>query len=209
MGDVFLAHRTDGEVQQTRAVKVLREVYQDGQPDEADTLGALDHPNIARCFDAGLTGDGHRYLVMEYVDGLPITDYADQQALSIHDRLELFMGACAAVEYSHQRLVLHLDLKPGNILVNRSGAVKVVDFGIARRLESRARSRPDGAFSGPYASPELLQPEANLVFRPISTRLAPSCTSCYAVTNPSIRGFPPESWSGRFSTKFRLLRRKR
>jgi len=166
MGDVFLAHRIDGVVQQTRAVKVLREAYrQGGRLNEADTLSALDHPNIARCFDVGLTDDLHRYLVMEYVEGLAITDYADQHALTIHERLELFLGVCAAVEYSHQRLVMHLDLKPGNILVNQSGAVKVVDFGIACRLEGPARSRPDGAFSGPYASPELIQPGSRLGFQ--------------------------------------------
>ena len=107
MGDIYLAHRIDGVVRQTAAVKVLRSVHKDGSPDEADTLRPLDHPNIAQCFDSGLTGDGHRYLVMEYIEGKPITEHADQKGLSIHERLDLFLAACGAIEYSHQHLVVH------------------------------------------------------------------------------------------------------
>jgi serine/threonine-protein kinase len=157
MGDVYLAQRIDGVVKQTVAVKILRAAYQDNLPDEAVTLKRLNHPNIARYFDSGLTEDGHRYLVMEYVQGKPITEYADQKGLSIHGRLDLFLEACAAIEHSHHHLVVHLDLKPGNILVDKDGVVKVIDFGVARRIEGRQTTEACGAFSGPYASPEQIQ----------------------------------------------------
>jgi len=157
MGDVYLAERIDGVVEQTAAIKILRAPYNYNLPDEAATLQKLNHPNIARYLDSGLTRDGHRYLVMEYVQGKPITEYADQKGLSIHSRLELFLAACAAIEYSHYHLVVHLDLKPGNILIDRDGVVKVIDFGVARRIEGREGAKSSGAFSGPYASPEQIQ----------------------------------------------------
>src|ERR1017187_1320328 len=162
MGDVYLAQRRDGVVQQTVAVKVLRAAYQEVLPDEAATLQKLSHPNIARYLDSGLTGDSHRYVVMEYVQGRPITEYADQMGLSIHSRLDLFLNACAAIEHSHHHLVVHLDLKPGNILVDKDGFVKVIDFGVARQIKGREAAEPSGVFSGPYASPEQVQ-EGGLV----------------------------------------------
>jgi serine/threonine protein kinase len=155
MGDVYRAHRIDNVVQQIAAVKIQRRPHTGYVPDEADLLRSLAHPYIARWFDDGWTPEGQRYLVMEYVEGLPITDFADQQGLSIHGRLEIFLRACAAVEYAHHRLVVHMDLKPGNILVNNEGTIKIVDFGIARRLG--AGDDPTAAFSGPYASPEQVQ----------------------------------------------------
>jgi serine/threonine protein kinase len=157
MGDVYLAKRNDGVVEQTAAVKVLRAPFRADVPDEAWTLERLNHPNIARYFDSGVTPDGHRYVVMEYVAGRPITDYADQKGLSIHRRLDLFLEVCAAIEHSHHQLVVHLDLKPGNILVDKDRTVKVIDFGIARRIEGREEAAAPGAFSGPYASPEQIQ----------------------------------------------------
>ena len=95
--------------------------------------------------------------MMEFVQGKPITEYADQMGLSIHDRLDLFLAACEAIEHSHHQLVVHLDLKPGNILVDRDGVVKVIDFGVARQIEGREAAESSGAFSGPYASPEQIQ----------------------------------------------------
>jgi len=156
MGDVYRAQRIDGVVDQEAAVKVLRSSVPAGLPDEAATLRSIRHPNIVRYFDSGMTGDGHRYLVMEYVDGSPITDYADQMGLSIWQRLGLFIKACDAVAWAHLYLLLHLDLKPSNILVGRDNIVKVVDFGIARRLD--AAYHPEGVDfrSGPYSSPEQL-----------------------------------------------------
>lgn len=164
MGDIYLAHRVDGVVAQTAAVKVLRSVHADGSTDEAGMLRSLKHPSIAKCFDSGKTADGHRYLAMEYVEGRPITEYADQRGLSIHDRLDLFLKACEAIEYSHNYLVVHLDIKPGNILVNQDGIVKVIDFGIARRLGGREVAEPSSAFSGPYAGPEQIQAGGKLGF---------------------------------------------
>src|ERR1035441_7360925 len=157
MGDVYLARRIDGEVKQRSAIKVLRAASVDNALNEAATLRQFDHPNIARCSDSAVTGDGHGYLVMEYVEGLPITDDADQRGLSIHRRVELFLQACAAIEYSHHHLVAHLDLKPGNILVNRDGVVKAIDFGVARQLRRGDKNDIAVAFSGPYASPEQVQ----------------------------------------------------
>jgi eukaryotic-like serine/threonine-protein kinase len=154
MGEVYRAERIDGVVAQSRAVKILRAVYDPRVADEADALRLLEHPNIARCFDAGLTPDRRRCLVLEYVDGTSITDYADQKGLSVHDRLELFMEACSAIEYAHRSVLAHLDIKPANILVDASGRVKVIDFGIARRLNSKEGVPREAVFSGCYASPE-------------------------------------------------------
>ena len=164
MGEVYRARRIDGVVSQQLAVKVLRALHRHGVPDEADTLRPLNHPNIAKCFDSGLTSDGHRYLVLEYVGDQPITDYSDQKGLSIHERLEMFLSVCSAIEYLHHHLTVHLDLKPGNILVNRDGVVKVIDFGVARHLEDRPIAAPPVAFSGPSASPEQIQTGARLGF---------------------------------------------
>ena len=157
MGDVYLAERIDGVVRQRAAIKILRAPYKADIQDEAGTLQRLNHPNIVRYFDSGLAEDGHRYLAMEYVEGKPITEYADQKGLSVHGRLELFLEACAAIEHSHHHLVVHLDLKPANILVDKDGFVKVIDFGIARRIEGREAPEASGAFSGPYASPEQVR----------------------------------------------------
>jgi serine/threonine-protein kinase len=157
MGDVYLAERIDGVVRQRAAIKILRAQYKGDIQDEAGTLQRLNHPNIVRYFDSGLAEDGHRYLAMEYVEGKPITEYADQKGLSVHGRLELFLEACAAIEHSHHHLVVHLDLKPANILVDKDGFVKVIDFGIARRIEGRESPEASGAFSGPYASPEQVR----------------------------------------------------
>jgi serine/threonine-protein kinase len=157
MGDVYLAERIDGVVRQTAAIKILRAPYKADIQDEAGMLQRLNHPNIARYLDSGLTGDGHRYLAMEYVEGKPITEFADQKGLSVHGRLDLFLEACAAIEHSHHHLVVHLDLKPGNILVDKDRVVKVIDFGVARRIEGREAAEASGVFSGPYASPEQVQ----------------------------------------------------
>ena len=156
MGDVYLAHRTK-LIRQRAAVKVLRSIHEDNSADEADTLRPLCHPHIARYLGDGWTNDGHRYLAVEFVEGNPITDYADQKGLSIHERLRLFVQACEAVEYAHKRGVIHLDLKPGNILVNKDAAIKIIDFGVARRLDRRGLVGSSRAFSGAYASPEQIQ----------------------------------------------------
>jgi tetratricopeptide (TPR) repeat protein len=102
---------------------------------ERQILAGLDHPNIARLLDGGATDDGRPYLVMEYIEGTPVTKYAEQNNLSITQRLLLFQVICSAVQYAHQNLVVHRDLKPGNILVTTGGVPKLLDFGIAKLLE--------------------------------------------------------------------------
>ncbi|MCA9067226.1 MAG: serine/threonine protein kinase, partial [Planctomycetaceae bacterium] len=124
----------------------------------------LEHPNIARLFDAGMTDDGQSYLVMEHIDGAPIDAYCDGRQLSIHERLKLFLGVCAAVQSAHASLVIHRDLKPANILVRRDGAPILLDFGIAKALEpvdvtkGADERRTLGRLMTPdYASPEQLR----------------------------------------------------
>jgi tetratricopeptide (TPR) repeat protein len=105
---------------------------------ERQMLAGLDHPNIARLLDGGATEDGRPYLVMEYIDGAPITEYVQAHGLSIRERLELFRTVCSAVQFAHQSLIVHRDLKPGNILVTAEGVPKLLDFGIAKLLEPDA-----------------------------------------------------------------------
>jgi serine/threonine-protein kinase len=157
MGDVYLAHRIDGVVEQEAAVKVLHFPVPADFPDEAAKLRSIGHRNIVRSFDSDLTTDGRRYLVMEHIDGRPITEYADQKGLSILKRLSLFLQACDAIACAHQYLILHLDLKPTNILVSRDDVVKVVDFGMARRVGADDGEEGLDAWSGPYASPEQVR----------------------------------------------------
>lgn len=139
MGVVYLAERNDGQFRRRVAVKLLR-----ASPDadelhrrflaERQILASLSHPNIAQLLDGGVADGQLPYLVIEYVDGLPITEYCDRHKLGIPERLRLFQRVCAAVHHAHQNLVLHRDLKPGNVLVTASGDVKLLDFGIAKLL---------------------------------------------------------------------------
>src|SRR5213078_5375286 len=99
---------------------------------ERQILAGLEHPNIARLLDGGTTAEGTPFLVMELVEGVPIDEYSDGHGLDVTDRLRLFRQVCAAVQYAHQRLVVHRDIKPGNILVAADGTPKLVDFGIAK-----------------------------------------------------------------------------
>jgi tetratricopeptide (TPR) repeat protein len=122
---------------------------------ERQILATLDHPNIARLLDGGAV-DGRPYLVMDYVEGVPITEYARQHELSIEARLRLFRAVCSAVEYAHQRLIVHRDLKPANILVTSAGEPKLLDFGIARLLETSSDST---LTSVPLMTPECASPE--------------------------------------------------
>jgi serine/threonine-protein kinase len=162
-GDVYLARRTDNVVRQAGAVKILRSPRPGQWSREAAAIRRLDHPQIAGFLDEGITPDGFPYLVVEYVDGPPITDYADQRALSIPERLRLFLEVCRAVEYAHEHGLLHMDLKPGNILVNGDGSVKVIDFGLAQSTDSGAAA-PVVAFSAPYACPEQVEGVAELSY---------------------------------------------
>jgi tetratricopeptide (TPR) repeat protein len=140
MGVVYLAERADAAFEKQVAIKVVRggfagESLMRRFREERRILATLDHPNIARLLDGGTTDDGLPYLVMEYVDGIALDVYSQAARLSVGQRLELFRQVCAAVQYAHQRLVIHRDLKARNILVTPDGTPKLLDFGIAKLLE--------------------------------------------------------------------------
>ncbi len=173
MGAVYLAERADGQFEQSVALKVIR-----GGMDSAEIrrrflaerriLARLEHPNIARLLDGGLTSDGRPWFAMEYVAGEPLVAHADARALSVPDRLRLFEEVCEAVRYAHQNLVVHRDLKPSNVLVTSDGRIKLLDFGISKLLEDGAA----GDLAAPmtltelrvltpeYAAPEQVRGEA-------------------------------------------------
>jgi serine/threonine-protein kinase len=172
MGVVYLADRADGEFQQRVAIKLIGTSDADDPLHqrflaERQILAGLIHPNIARLLDGGLTADGRPYLVMEYVEGLPITSYCDDRRLDLRARLRLFGDVCAAVQHAHQNLVIHRDLKPSNILVSSDGRVHLLDFGIAKLIDSAAAvSRPpltrleSRMMTPEYASPEQVRGES-------------------------------------------------
>jgi eukaryotic-like serine/threonine-protein kinase len=139
MGAVFLAERDDKEFRQKVAVKLIKRGMDSEQVlrrfrNERQILAALNHPNIAKLLDGGTTDDGLPYFVMEYIEGLPVTQYCDSNRLTARQRLELFQKVCAAVYYAHQNLIIHRDIKPSNILVCEDGTPKLLDFGIAKLL---------------------------------------------------------------------------
>src|SRR5579872_2666677 len=155
MGKVYRAVR-EADFEKQVAVKIVKrgmdtEFILQRFRQERQILAALDHPNITRLLDGGATDDGLPYLVMDYVEGVPITQYAEQHRLQICERLKLFQRVCLAVQYAHQNLVVHRDLKPGNILVTPDGTPKLLDFGIAKLLE------PNSDFT--QTSFRLLTPE--------------------------------------------------
>lgn len=139
MGQVYLAVRDDEAFKRYVALKVIRKGMDSEDilkrfKMERHILASLTHPNIARLLDGGVNEDGQSYFVMEYVDGEPIDKYCDEHRLSVEERLRLFEKVASAVHYAHQNLVVHRDLKPGNILVTSGGDVKLLDFGIAKFL---------------------------------------------------------------------------
>jgi eukaryotic-like serine/threonine-protein kinase len=170
MGAVWLAVRDD-EFRKQVAVKLIKRGMDSDFilrrfRTERQILASLDHPNIARLLDGGTTDDGSPYLVMEYAEGQPIADYCDRHKLTTAERLRLFRDVCAAVHYAHQRLVVHRDLKPSNIIVTKDGAVKLLDFGIAKLLTPEMSSQtldptaPELRLMTPeYASPEQVRGE--------------------------------------------------
>jgi len=137
MGTVYLAARADGYFEKQVAIKLLKRGVANEEVlrrfrSEREVLARLDHPNIARLIDAGTTEDGLPYFVMEYIEGRPITRFVGEEQEVLEARLGLFLKICAAVEAAHQKSVIHRDLKPNNILVNREGEPKLLDFGIAK-----------------------------------------------------------------------------
>ncbi len=166
MGEVFLARRIDGTFDRTVAVKRVRPGLDSGEVlsrfrRERRVLAALVHPNIARLIDAGADADGVPYLVMEYVDGVPIDRYCDAAELDVRERIGIFVKVCGAVEHAHKNGVIHRDLKPGNILVGPDGDPKLLDFGLAgvlspEKLGGDLTLTTDslGYMTPSYASPE-------------------------------------------------------
>jgi serine/threonine protein kinase/predicted negative regulator of RcsB-dependent stress response len=172
MGEVFLAERADAEFEHQVAIKVVyggapARGVQSRLKVERQILAQLDHPNIAHLLDGGTLPDGTVYLVMEYVDGIPIDAFCDSNRLDVAARLKLFQIVCAAVHYAHQNLIVHRDLKPSNILVTAAGVPKLLDFGIAKLLDDRqaahhaAVTHADVRIMTPdHASPEQVRGQA-------------------------------------------------
>lgn len=165
MGTVYLARRIDGSFDQEVAIKVVKRGMDSEQVLERfrlerQVLAKLEHPNIARLLDGGVTEDGRPFFVMEYVVGEPLTDYCDRLKLPVTERLRLFTHICKAVHHAHQNLIVHRDLKPGNILVTTEGVVKLLDFGIAKVLdesdEPSLTRTGQNILTPAYASPEQL-----------------------------------------------------
>ena len=167
MGKVYLGLRADQQFEQKVAIKMAAEALQNQELAlrfhlERQTLARLDHPNIVRLLDGGATPEGVPYLIMDHVDGIRLDHYVHEHNLSIRDRVELIRKICAAIQYAHQHLVVHRDIKPANILVTPDGEPKLLDFGIAKLLDSD----PAGAaltstglvpMTLRYGSPEQIQ----------------------------------------------------
>jgi len=164
MGTVWLAERADDQFHGRVAVKLLqrgmdtRDVLERFRL-ERQVLANLRHPHISRLLDGGATPEGRPFLIMEYVDGLPIDRYCDEQRLSVNRRLELLRTICSAVQFAHQNLVVHRDLKPGNILVNSAGTATLLDFGIAKVLRPAAGAPEVTSASQRMMTPEFASPE--------------------------------------------------
>ncbi len=164
MGEVYLAERAGAAFEQRVALKLLRRGVDTEDVvrrfvQERSILARLEHSGIARLIDGGVGGEGLPYLVMEYVEGQPVTAYARQQDLDVDARLRLLIAICEAVDFAHRRLIVHRDLKPSNVLVAADGSVKLLDFGIAKLLDAEAgeenlTSTGMHVLSPAYAAPE-------------------------------------------------------
>lgn len=169
MGEVWLAERIDGHLKRAVALKLpmlglRRSMLVERFARERDILGALVHPHIARLYDAGISADGQPYMALEYVEGKSLLDYCDEKRLGTAQRVSMAMQVLDAVQYAHTRLVIHRDLKPGNIFVTADGQVRLLDFGVAKLLaddqgpeDSQLTKMAGQAFTPDYASPEQVR----------------------------------------------------
>jgi hypothetical protein len=164
MGTVYLAMRADGQYESEAAIKLVRPgldidfIFRRFRH-ERQILANMQHPNIARLLDAGTTNDQLPYLVMEYVKGSWITNYAEEHKLSVEQRLRLFLPVCSAVAYAHRAFIVHRDLKPANILIDAAGSPKLLDFGISKLLiagQADPAETQAGMMTPDYASPEQI-----------------------------------------------------
>jgi serine/threonine protein kinase len=175
MGAVYLAHRADGQYEKKVAIKIVdlplaTEAFFERFRQERQILAGLDHPNIARLLDGGVSEDGILFLVMDYVEGTRIDEYCRTHALDVPAKLRLFLSVCAAVQFAHQNLVVHRDLKPDNVLVSEDGVPHLLDFGTARLISRDTSTETRGltregflSFTPEYASPE------QVLGRPVAT----------------------------------------
>jgi len=178
MGTVYLAERDDAQYKRLVAIKVLRSAlsrspaFQVLFRSERQILADLDHPNIARMLDGGITEQGAPYLVMEYIDGITLDLYCREHKVGLAARLALFKALCSAVAYAHSHMVIHRDLKPMNVLVGADGTPKLLDFGIARLMNPYDTLDPDDAVAHENTermlTPDYASPE-QLLGQPIST----------------------------------------
>lgn len=164
MGTVYRAQRVDGPFEQRVAIKLLprwrcNAVTMERFRLEQQFLASLEHPHIARLYDGGLTEDGQPYIIMEYVPGLPITDYCEDQRLGLGQRLHLVLQVAETLQFAHRNLVIHRDIKPSNLLVQADATIKLLDFGIAKSLsgvDNDLTRTHDGPMTPDYAAPEQL-----------------------------------------------------
>ena len=167
MGSVWLATRSDGVLKRPVALKLPHAPSRGAQiaerfARERDILAALEHPHIARLYDAGVADDGQPFLALEYIEGEPLVDFCDKRHLDLSARLRLFLQVLDAVQYAHAHLVVHRDLKPSNILVTHQGQVRLLDFGIAKLIaeepaaESELTQAAGRLLTPDYASPEQI-----------------------------------------------------
>ena len=167
MGTVWRARRGDGVIKRPIALKLPNLGFQGPRfakrfAQERDILAALSHPNIARLYDAGISDSGRPFLALEYVSGVPVTEYCDRERLGVRARLQIFLQVLRAVQYAHAHLIVHRDLKPSNVLVAQDGRASLLDFGIAKLIEGEAPADSAQTQAGwialtpDYASPEQL-----------------------------------------------------
>jgi non-specific serine/threonine protein kinase/serine/threonine-protein kinase len=208
MGTVWLARRADEQFEKLVAVKLLKrgtdtdEVLRRFHA-ERQILARLDHPNISRLLDAGTTDDGLPYFVMEFVDGRRVTDFVREEHLPLRQRLQLFLKICAAVQFAHQNLVIHRDLKPGNILVTAEGEPKLLDFGVAKLLSPsddiwEMTAAGQERFTPGYASPEQVRGE---VITTVS-----DVYSLGALLYEMLTGKPPHRFSSKTPTATQIAK---
>ena len=169
MGAVYLAERSDGKFEQKAAIKMLKREFNVERIRkifrcEKEILAALEHPNIARLLDAGKSADNIPYLVMEYVEGVPVDEFCRENSLDVDELLKLFNKICYSVAFAHRNLIIHRDLKPSNILITKNGEPKLLDFGISKLLDETGETSKNttllGAMTPNYASPEQKKGES-------------------------------------------------
>ena len=206
MGAVYLAARADGQFAQRVALKIVKrgmdtDVILERFRRERQTLAALEHPNIARLVDGGATEEGEPYLAMEFVEGEPIDAWCDDRHLGLAARIRILLTVCDAVAHAHRHLVVHRDLKPGNVLVTRDGTPKLLDFGIASVLDAGG-GRAATAFGERWLTPEYASPEQ------VDGAAATTATDVYSlgvVLYELLAGSPPYRFTTRTAQEVRRI----